>query len=117
MRKFLPTTIAGITAASLVLGASVMALQAQGAARNVWSGVFTADQAVQGKALFETKCAICHGAELNGGEMAPPLAGARFAANWTGTSLGDLFSPIPTPLPANDSRSLINSPPTPSLPS
>jgi len=36
------------------------------------SGVFTADQATQGKALFETKCAICHGAELNGGEMAPP---------------------------------------------
>jgi mono/diheme cytochrome c family protein len=98
----------GMTAASLVLGASMLTLKAQAPARTVWSGVFTADQATQGKALFETKCAICHGAELNGGEMAPPLAGASFVANWQGTSLGDLFTRIHTTMPANDPGSMNN---------
>lgn len=102
----------GMTAASLVLGASMLALKAQapaqGSTKTVWSGVFTADQATQGKALFETKCAICHGAELNGGEMAPPLAGASFVANWQGTSLGDLFTRIHTTMPANDPGSMNN---------
>ena len=98
----------GMTAASLVLGASMLTLKAQAPARTVWSGVFTADQATQGKALFETKCAICHGAELNGGEMAPPLAGAGFVANWQGTSVGDLFTRIHTTMPANDPGSMNN---------
>ena len=98
----------GMTAASLVLGASMLTLEAQAPARTVWSGVFTADQATQGKALFETKCAICHGAELNGGEMAPPLAGAGFVANWQGTSVGDLFTRIHTTMPANDPGSMNN---------
>ena len=102
----------GMTAAGLMLGASVLALKAQapaqGSAKTVWSGVFTADQATQGKALFETKCAICHGAELNGGEMAPAWAGAGFVANWQGTSLGDLFTRIHTTMPANDPGSMNN---------
>ena len=98
----------GMMAATLVLGASVLGLKAQAPARTVWSGVFTADQATQGKALFETKCAICHGAELNGGEMAPPLAGAGFVANWQGTSVGDLFTRIHTTMPANDPGSMNN---------
>ena len=98
----------GMTVASLVLGASMLTLKAQAPARTVWSGVFTADQATQGKALFETKCAICHGAELNGGEMAPPLAGAGFVANWQGTSVGDLFTRIHTTMPANDPGSMNN---------
>ena len=98
----------GMTAAGLVLGASVLALQAQAPAHTVWDGVFTADQATQGKALFETKCAICHGAELNGGEMAPPLAGASFLGNWQGSSLGDLFTRIHSTMPANDPGSMNN---------
>ena len=94
--------------AAMALGASVMALQAQTPARNVWDGVFTADQAAQGKALFEAKCAICHGAELNGAEMAPPLAGGVFLGNWAGQSAGDLFTRIHTTMPANDPGSLNN---------
>jgi len=98
----------GLAATALAMGASVMALKAQAPARNVWNGVFTADQAAQGKALFETKCAICHGAELNGAEMAPPLAGGVFLGNWTGQSVGDLFTRIHTTMPANDPGSLSN---------
>ena len=53
MRKM----ITGIAALGLVLGASAVALKAQTATRNVWDGVYTADQAAQGKALYADKCA------------------------------------------------------------
>ena len=67
MRKLLT----GTAVFALFLGASAMALKAQAPARTVWSGVFTADQAAQGKAVYGNKCVTCHGEELNGGEMAP----------------------------------------------
>ena len=108
MRKFLPKMMVGTAAIALALGASMMGLKAQAPARTVWSGVFSADQAATGKALFDSKCAICHGAELNGGEMSPPLAGGAFLANWSGQALGDLFTRIHTTMPANDPGSLSN---------
>ncbi|HEX4634789.1 MAG TPA: cytochrome c [Rhizomicrobium sp.] len=108
MKKLLPRMIMGTGVLALVLGASQLALRAQAAAQTVWSGVFTADQAAQGKTVFENKCLTCHGAELNGGEMAPPLSGAMFLSNWTGQSLGDLFTRIHTTMPQNDPGSLNN---------
>lgn len=108
MRKFLPKVMVGMTGVVLALSASVMALKAQAPAKTVWSGVFAADQATQGKTVFDNKCAICHGAELNGGEMAPPLAGASFVANWSGQTLGDLFTRIHSTMPANDPGSMNN---------
>ena len=101
------TAIIG-AAASLVLGAAVTSAFAQAAARNVWDGVFTADQAAQGKTAFDNKCATCHGAELTGAEMAPPLTGGQFLSNWSGQSVGDLFIRIHTTMPANDPGSLNN---------
>ena len=56
MKKIMAKTMVSMTAMTLVLGASVMALKAQTPARNVWSGVFTADQATQGKTVYEAKC-------------------------------------------------------------
>jgi mono/diheme cytochrome c family protein len=91
---------------SLALSASILALKAQAAGRNAWSGVFTAEQAAAGKTVFENKCAMCHGAELGGAEMAPPLAGGVFMGNWAGQSAGDLFTRIKTTMPANDPGSL-----------
>jgi len=108
MRNFLSKMMLGMTAVVLALSASVLALKAQAPAKTVWSGVFSADQATQGKTVFDNKCATCHGAELNGGEMSPPLAGATFVANWSGQSLGDLFTRIHTTMPANDPGSLNN---------
>lgn len=98
----------GMAAATMLLGASIAALQAQAPARNVWDGVFTADQAAQGKALFEAKCVTCHGAELMGAEMAPPLAGGVFIGNWAGQSVGDLATRIHITMPGNDPGSLNN---------
>jgi mono/diheme cytochrome c family protein len=108
MKKFLPKIMVGAAAFALAVSASIVALKAQAPAKTVWSGVFSADQATQGKALFDSKCAICHGADLNGGEMSPPLAGGAFVANWSGQTLGDLFTRIHTTMPANDPGSMNN---------
>jgi len=99
-------TLAGLAAAALAV--SAVTLNAQTPARNVWDGVFTADQAAQGKVLFEARCATCHGSELTGVEMAPPLSGAAFLGNWLGVSVGDLFTRIHLTMPGNDPGSLNN---------
>ncbi len=100
--------IAGIAALGLVTGLSAAALKAQTAKRNVWDGVYTADQAAQGRSLFADKCAACHGADLNGAEMAPPLVGPTFLGDWVGQSADDLFTRIHTTMPASDPGSLSN---------
>jgi len=94
-----------IAAASLSLAAAGTAL-AQAPSRTVWDGVFTAEQAAQGKVLFNNKCAICHGAEMNGAEMAPPLAGGAFLANWSNVPVSEFFTRIHTTMPANDPGSM-----------
>jgi mono/diheme cytochrome c family protein len=113
MKKFLSKMMVakmmvGAAAFALAAGTSIVALKAQAPAKTVWSGVFSADQASQGKTVFDNKCAICHGAEMSGGEMAPPLAGAAFVANWSGQTLSDLFTRIHTTMPANDPGSMNN---------
>ena len=100
--------LAAVASLSLAMGASMLALKAQGAGRNVWDGVYTADQAAQGKTLYDDKCALCHGAELAGAEMAPPLSGPVFLGNWAGLSVGDLFTRVHSTMPANDPGSLSN---------
>jgi mono/diheme cytochrome c family protein len=100
--------VTGFAALGLVLAASVAGLSAQTASHNVWDGVYTADQATQGNAVFADKCATCHGPDLNGAEMAPPLVGATFLGDWVGQSADDLFTRIHTTMPANDPGSLSN---------
>jgi mono/diheme cytochrome c family protein len=96
------------TSLALVVSALVASTLAQTPARNVWDGVFTADQATQGKTGYDNKCGICHGAELLGQEMAPPLSGGLFLSNWSGQAVGDLFTRIHATMPANDPGSLSN---------
>lgn len=98
--------IVGTVAAAAALAASLSALQAQAPARTVWDGVYSADQAAAGKTLFDAKCAMCHGPQLTGNEMAPPLAGSMFLGNWSGQSLGDLATRIHTTMPADNPGSL-----------
>ena len=100
--------VIGLSLATVALGASVTAPNAQTPSRNVWDGVYTPEQAAQGKAAFDNKCAICHGAELMGAEMAPALAGGMFLGNWSSQSVGDLFKRIKTTMPASDPGSMSN---------
>ncbi|MFL6212393.1 MAG: PQQ-binding-like beta-propeller repeat protein [Blastocatellia bacterium] len=45
-------------------------------------GVYTTAQAQRGQALYDKKCASCHGPQLEGGSAAA-LAGSRFMGKWS----------------------------------
>jgi cytochrome c len=81
-------------------------LHAQPPTKSVWDGVFTEEQANRGKGLYSENCASCHGSELTGGEMAPPLSGGEFMAGWDGLTVGDLFERIRISMPQNAPGSL-----------
>jgi len=97
------TLIAAV--AGLALGAS-SPLEAQSPACTVWDGLYTADQAARGKALYGDKCAQCHGPDLGGHEMAPALSGSTFLDNWSAQSVGDLAERIHSSMPMSDPGSL-----------
>jgi len=90
-------------AAVFVLRATV---HAQPPTKSIWDGVYTEAQATRGKALYAEQCASCHGGELTGGEMAPPLAGGEFMAGWDGLTIGDLFERVRISMPQNAPGSL-----------
>src|SRR5882757_8548364 len=85
-------------AALFVLRATV---HAQPPTKSIWDGVYSDAQATRGKALYSQECASCHGGELTGGEMAPPLAGGEFMAGWDGLTIGDLFERVRISMPQN----------------
>lgn len=68
---------------------------------SVWDGVYTAEQADRGKALYAKQCASCHGAALDGSGAAPPLAGADFKSSWNGQTADDLLEKMQTTMPAD----------------
>ena len=82
--------------AAITVSAAVITAQS---ARSVWDGVYTSEQAQRGEALYSRQCARCHGAQLTGGEAAPPLAGGDFLSNWNGLTVGDLFERIRVSMP------------------
>ena len=81
-------------------------VHAQPPTRSVWDGVYSDEQATRGKGLYAEQCASCHGSEMTGGEMAPPLAGGEFMAGWDGLTVGDLFERIRISMPQNAPGSL-----------
>jgi len=87
----------------LMLRATV---HAQPPTKSIWDGVYSEAQATRGKALYSQECASCHGSELTGGEMAPPLAGGEFMAGWDGLTIGDLFERVRISMPQNAPGSL-----------
>lgn len=74
--------------------------------KSQWDGVYTQEQAARGSELYAQYCATCHGADLNGGEMAPSLAGGEFNTSWNDLSLGELFERIRKTMPQNSPGSL-----------
>ena len=65
----------------------------------LWDGAYSEAQARRGEPLYEQSCAECHGADLNGVEMAPGLVGSDFLWNWNGLTLGDLFDRVRVSMP------------------
>ena len=92
-------TVAILTVSGFLLSVAYATVGAQ-AAKSVNDGVYTADQAKAGEALYKEQCSACHGDNLEGSGPMPPLAGKDFLANWEGKTLGDLFEKVQTTMPA-----------------
>jgi alcohol dehydrogenase (cytochrome c) len=62
------------------------------------AGFYTAKQAQQGRTLYGTNCASCHGASLQGG-AGPALIGSNFSATWGTRTIGNLVDFAHTQMP------------------
>jgi polyvinyl alcohol dehydrogenase (cytochrome) len=81
-------------------GPVVTASVAAAAGRSVKDGVYRADQAEAGKALYLKSCATgCHNENLSGAGPTPSLAGSDFLGRWSGLSVGELFKRVRTTMP------------------
>jgi alcohol dehydrogenase (cytochrome c) len=60
---------------------------------------FTADQASNGRELYQARCASCHMPDMAGRNEAPPLAGSNFLNTWRARSARDLVTYIQTLMP------------------
>ena len=89
-----------------VIGAFLgSAVRAQAPA-SVNAGVYTADQAKRGQAVFNDACSKCHLEDLSGGATSPPLKGDDFLSGWKGKSLGALFDEVRMTMPFDSPGSL-----------
>ena len=97
--------VAILSVSGFLFSVAYVSLGAQ-ATRSVNEGVYTADQAKRGEALYKENCSACHGDNLEGSGPMPPLAGKDFLANWEGKTVGDLFEKTSTTMPATAPGSL-----------
>jgi mono/diheme cytochrome c family protein len=91
-------TAAVLTVCGFIASAAYVSLGAQ--ATSASAGVYAAEQATKGEAIYKEQCAACHGDNLEGSGPMPPLAGNDFLANWKGKNLGDLFEKVQATMPA-----------------
>jgi mono/diheme cytochrome c family protein len=96
--------VLGFGVASVVALAAYATTFAQ--AKMINDGVYTAEQATKGEAIYKEQCAACHGDNLEGAGPMPALAGKDFLTQWTGKSVGDLFEKTHTSMPATAPGSL-----------
>ena len=91
---------------ALVLAATA-APAAQSDPRSASDGVYTAEQAARGEALYDKQCASCHGPiRAFVPEMAALLGDHTFRAKWRGRPLGELFDLIRRTMPQDAPGSL-----------
>ncbi len=69
-------------------------------------GIYTADQAHRGEAMFKKQCVSCHGDALDGAGPYPPLSGDEFLAKYQGQPIVNLYDMIQKLMPADKPGSL-----------
>jgi polar amino acid transport system substrate-binding protein len=69
------------------------------------AALYQAVQAQRGKAIYASKCAVCHGKELSGGG-APALTGTQFFTREMNNKIGDVFRYMVHEMPAGQPGSL-----------
>ena len=88
----------GILFVCLLTGSLTLASQAR--TQSVTDGVYSAEQATRGDALYRAQCSRCHGGSL-GGQVGPPLARDYFNAKWSSQTLLDLANKIRRTMPSD----------------
>lgn len=68
-------------------------------------GVYTVQQAEDGARVYGLRCAMCHGARLEGTVETPGLTG-KFVANWARRPVGDLYDYLGRAMPQSAPGSL-----------
>lgn len=103
-RVSVPTTMkktAGIACLLLACGFSA-AVSQEATLPSIWDGVFSEAQAQRGKALYQARCAICHGQDLVADFAdieSPSLTGTRFNLDWVGKTIAERFQRIRRTMP------------------
>jgi quinoprotein glucose dehydrogenase len=92
----------------LTVGLLQQMLFAQAAPHEVTvrSGVYTAEQAQQGKTIYQNQCGMCHGDALEGSGQNSPLAGTTFLNNWNEQTAADLFMKTIVMMPSGEPGTL-----------
>jgi S-disulfanyl-L-cysteine oxidoreductase SoxD len=91
-----------LTAKLLTLGLCQQFVFAQASSHQVSTanGAYSAEQAQQGKLIYQNQCAMCHGNALEGQGQNSPLAGSVFVNKWSGQTVADLFAKTIVMMPA-----------------
>jgi mono/diheme cytochrome c family protein len=87
------------------LAASYATVRAAQDGKTTWDGIYSEAQASKGEAIYNDKCAKCHGADATGGD-APELTGGGFAADWDGLTIAQLFDRTRSSMPQDNPQSL-----------
>ncbi len=88
-----------------VIFAALAALLAGKAAHADGTGWYTASQVAQGRWQYAQKCAVCHGAQLQGAG-GPALKGKFFVERWEGKKLSELYEFVHGDMPLGLGASL-----------
>lgn len=99
-------TMIAASAAALAVSYTAFAQDAGAGGGAASAGVYTDAQAGRGKAIYDEKCAACHGGTLAGADMSPPLVGGTFLANWSNQPLSELANRIRTTMPMDNPGTL-----------
>ena len=97
--------LAVVALVGLSVAGAFQAVSAQ--EKTQWDGIYTAEQAKRGEAVYGDVCVPCHGPDLAGTDLAPSLTGADFAMNWNDMKVADLFDRVSTTMPLTAPGSLM----------
>lgn len=85
---------------------SLGVLAAAPAMRPASTGVYSQAQAARGVQTYVAHCASCHGGGMEGLDVAPPIVGGHFMADWGNQPVAALFAKIKATMPQDNPGSL-----------
>ena len=91
---------------ALSLAGAAVEAAAQENRATVWDGVYTAEQAARGEAVYKSHCLSCHQADFSGTEEASPLVGEPFMQAWREDTVGNLYTRVRNLMPFDEPATL-----------